>query len=222
MENRYHILIIDDDDRIRELLKQYLMKNNFLVSAAPNTKVARELIATYIFDLFVIDLMMPEENGAEFLKSIRCANNKIPAIILTALGDINNKIDCFEGGANDYMVKPFEPKELLLRINNLINKNSEKFSSISFGNFAFDPDKNILKNNGEQIYLTDIEMKLISVFTKNLNKVLSREKLLEDFPDMNERSIDVSIARLRKKIELNPKQPKFLRTIRNQGYVLNN
>lgn len=215
-----HILVIDDDQRIRELLKQFLNKNGFFVTISSDTKEAQKEIEKFIFDLMVVDLMMPNETGVEFLTKTRKNGNTTPAIMLTAMGDIENKTECFEKGCDDYLVKPFDPKELILRINNILNKNKKNNFKCEFGSYSFDFVKQVLIKNDETIYLTDIETKLLNTLCKNLNKTLSREDLL--FDDLNERSIDVSIARLRKKIEDNPKKAKFLRTIRNEGYVLNN
>lgn len=216
-EKKYHILIIDDDRRIRELLKQFLNKNNFFITTSSNTNEARKEISKFVFDLMVVDLMMPNESGIEFLINIRKNGNKTPAIMLTAMDDIENKTKCFENGCDDYLVKPFEPKELILRINNILNK-KQKVSNCNFGDYEFNFDKQILAKNGEVVYLTDIETKLLNILCKNINKPLSRDELL--FDDLSERSVDVSIARLRKKIEDNPKKAKFLRTARNKGYIL--
>ncbi len=217
-EKKYHILIIDDDKRIRELLKQFLNKNGFFVTTSADTSEAKKEISKFLFDLMVIDLMMPNESGIEFLMTIRKNGNKTPAIMLTAMDDIENKTECFENGCDDYLVKPFEPKELILRINNILNRNEQKILDCKFGNYIFDFNRQLLTKNDEIIYLTDIETKILNVLCKNINKPLTREELL--FDDLNERSIDVSIARLRKKIEENSKKAKFLRTVRNKGYIL--
>lgn len=216
--NKNHILVLDDDKRIRELLKQFLNKNGFFVTTSSNTKEARAKVSKFVFDLMVIDLMMPDESGIEFLINLRKSGNKTSAIMLTAMGDIDNKTLCFENGCDDYLVKPFEPKELILRINNILNKKKVDDADCKFGEYSFIFDKQILMKDGEQIYLTDVETKLLNILCKNVNKILTRDELL--FDGLNERSIDVSIARLRKKIEENSKKSKFLRTIRNQGYML--
>lgn len=215
----FKILVIDDDVRIRELLQKILTKNGFITSIASDVNEARKQLKKEKFDLLVLDLMLPEESGFDFLKEIREKQNLIPVIMLTAMGDIDNKTQCFEGGCNDYLVKPFEPKELILRINNLL-KNTKKVNKniCCFGEFAFDFKKQTLFKNSEEIHLTDIETKLLNLLCKNINKTLSREELLLD--ELNERSIDVSIARLRKKIEKDSKTPKFLKTIRYKGYKL--
>ena len=215
----FKILVVDDDVRIRELLQKILTKNGFITGIAGNVDEARKQLKKEKFDLLVLDLMLPEESGFDFLKEIREKQNLIPVIMLTAMGDIDNKTQCFEGGCNDYLVKPFEPKELILRINNLL-KNTKKINKniCCFGDFIFDFKKQTLFKNNEEIHLTDIETKLLNLLCKNINKTLSREELLLD--ELNERSIDVSIARLRKKIEKDSKTPKFLKTIRYKGYKL--
>ena len=220
LNEQYHILVIDDDDRIRELLKQFLDKNGFITTISPNAEDAKEKVSKYIFDVIVVDLMMPGENGLEFLIDIRKNNYKTPAIMLTAMSDIENKTQCFEGGCDDYLVKPFEPQELILRIKNILKKTKQTNKNCVFGEYTFDFDKQILLKNGEQVYLTDIETKLLNILCKNINIPLTRQDLLID--DLNERSVDVSIARLRKKIEDDTKKSKYLRTIRNTGYILNN
>ena len=219
-EKKYHILIIDDDKRIRELLKQFLNKNGFFTTTSADTSEAKKEISKFIFDLMVVDLMMPNESGIEFLINIRENGNKTPAIMLTAMDDIKNKTECFEGGCDDYLVKPFEPKELILRINNILNRNEQKILDCKFGDYIFNFNKQSLTKNNETIYLTGIETKILDVLCKNINKPLTREELL--FDDLNERSIDVSITRLRKKIEDDSKKAKFLRTVRNKGYILTN
>ena len=218
---KFKILVIDDDARIRELLQKILTKNGFITSISDSIADAKKQLKKENFDLLVLDLMLPEESGFDFLKEIREKQNLIPVIMLTAMGDIDNKTQCFEGGCNDYLVKPFEPKELILRINNLL-KNTNKIDKnvCNFGDFIFNFKKQTLLKNNKEIHLTDIETKLLNLLCKNINKTLSREELL--FNELNERSIDVSIARLRKKIEKDPKFPKLLKTIRYKGYKLSN
>ncbi len=220
LNETYHILIIDDDDRIRELLKQFLNKNGFITTTSQDTSDARQQMSKFIFDLIVIDLMMPGENGVDFLKSVRKGGSMIPAIMLTAMSDIDSKTKCFENGCDDYLVKPFEPRELILRINNILNKNRIKIELCRFGDFVFDFKRKILTKNDQEIYLTDIEKKLLTLLCKNINSPLTRQELLIE--DLSERSIDVAIARLRKKIEVDSRKSKYLRTIRNKGYILNN
>ena len=219
----FHLLIIDDDDRIRTLLEKYLEKNNFVVFTASNTKEARFLIKKYIFDLLVIDNMMPGENGIEFLIDIRSKDDNTPAIMLTALGEIENRIEGLSAGADDYLAKPFEPKELILRINNILKRTTSKNDQniVNFNDLKFYIDKNELYDKESNlIKLTDAETKILNIFIKNKNKTLSREELCKLCNGIDERSVDVHITRLRKKIENDPKNPRFLKTIRYKGYLL--
>ena len=219
----FHLLIIDDDDRIRNLLEKYLEKNNFIVFTAANTKEARALMEKYVFDLMVVDNMMPEESGIEFLSDIRAKNNDTPAIMLTALGEIENRIEGLSAGADDYLAKPFEPKELILRINNILKRIVVKIDQniINFNNLKFYKNKNELYDKENNlIKLTDTETKILNIFIENKNKTLSREELCKLCNGIDERSIDVQITRLRKKIENDPKNPRFLKTIRYKGYLL--
>ena len=217
----YHILIIDDDDRIRNLLEKYLIKNNFVVSTASNTKEARDMIQKYIFDLMIVDNMMPNESGIEFLHNIRQNNNNTPAIMLTALGEIENRIEGLSAGADDYLTKPFEPKELVLRMNNILKRVNRVGDNnvINFDDFSFNLSKNELYKNNILIKLTDTEIKILNIFFGNLNIVLTRENLCKMLNGIDERSIDVQMTRLRKKIEVDPKNPRFLKTIRHKGYL---
>lgn len=221
--SQYHILVIDDDNRLRDLLQQYLTKNDFLVSTAENTRQAREQMRNYLFDLLVVDVMMPEENGMDFVLKLReQEKNLVPVLMLTAMGEVDSRIKGLERGADDYLVKPFEPKELVLRINNILartNKNKAN-SIINFGEFNFNLKNLQLKRKNDIMYLTDNEANLLSIFCKHLGKLLSREDLCRMCDDVNERSIDVQITRLRKKIEDNPRQSKYLQTVRGKGYIL--
>lgn len=218
------ILVIDDDTRLRNLLTKYLGENGFNVLAAKDTKEARELMMTNQFQLLVLDIMMPEENGVEFTKSLR-QTSKVPILMLTAKGNSSDRVDGLEAGADDYMPKPFEPKELLLRINNILKRSgslsvkNEENNICKFGDFEFNFDDSRLKKNGEFIHITESEAKILTILCKNLGNVVAREKLSE-IMGIDERSIDVQITRLRRKIENNPKQSHFLQTIRNQGYIL--
>jgi len=204
--SQYHILVIDDDNRLRDLLQQYLTKNNFLVSTAENTKNARRQMQNYIFDLLVVDVMMPEENGMDFVLKLRKEEkNTIPVLMLTAMGETDSRIKGLERGADDYLVKPFEPKELVLRIKSILARTNKSKANniINFGEFNFNLKNLQLKRKNDVIYLTDNEANLLNIFCKNLGKLLSREDLCRMCDDVNERSIDVQITRLRKKIEDN-------------------
>lgn len=217
-----HILIIDDDDRIRELLSKYLSKNNFVTSTASSTEEANNIRKKYIFDLIIVDYMMPNENGIEFIARLReNLNDSVPIIMLTALNETNNRIEGLSVGADDYISKPFEPKELILRINNVLRRLRKISDSdeISFGEFKFNFNKKTLLRLGIDIRLTDMEREILGILLKKANTVLSREEIKSLYNDINERTIDVQITRIRKKIEDDIKNPRFLKTIRNSGYV---
>ncbi|MDR2760598.1 MAG: response regulator transcription factor [Rickettsiales bacterium] len=221
-----HILIVDDDDRLRELLKKYLLKNDFAVSSVSSAREADKLIKKYIFDVLIVDYMMPNENGAEFARRLRDGGNFTSLIMLTALGGVENKIEGLTAGADDYVCKPFEPRELVLRINNLIKRTRGKKDAdenlFYFGNYAFNFEKKeLLRNGGELVKLTDVETGLLDIFIKNANQVLSREMVCELTKNRSERTLDVQIIRLRKKIEENFKNPRLLKTVRNRGYIFN-
>lgn len=215
------ILIVDDDKRIRELLEKYLLKNNYIVLSSPDTSNILNLLDKYIVDLIILDYMLPNESGIEFLQKIRKLGNNIPIIMLTALGDIENRIEGLSYGADDYIGKPFEPKELLLRMQNILNKVKKVNidNNEIFGTFTFNKTKMELFDENELIKLTDAEIKILQVFLENKNKILSRETICSLCNDINERSVDVQITRLRKKIESNSKNPNFIKTIRNKGYI---
>ncbi len=220
------ILVVDDDTRLRNLLTKYLGDNGFNVLAAKDTAEAREILQENNCDILIVDVMMPEENGIEFTKSIR-ANSKTPILMLTARGDSADRIDGLEAGADDYMPKPFEPKELLLRINNILKRTNQPNNSApenicKFGDFVFNFSDSRLQKHGQYLHITESEAKILAILCHNLGNVVSREKISESCGDIDERSIDVQITRLRRKIEDNPKQSNFLQTMRNQGYVLHN
>jgi two-component system phosphate regulon response regulator OmpR len=223
-EKLYHILVIDDDTRLRNLLAKYLDDSGFYVTTAKNTAEAREFMKEILFDILVVDVMLPGENGVEFTKQIR-ENSKVPILMLTAMGDLNNRISGLEAGADDYLSKPFEPKELLLRINNILKRTNnrdvkEEVLNCKFGDFIFSFGDSRLKKNGEYIHITESEAKILTILCKELGVAVSRERLSNMCGNIDFRSIDVQITRLRRKIEANPKQPHFLQTIRNFGYVL--
>ena len=221
MDNLNHILVVDDDNRIRSLLKEYLDDNNFLVSTAKDSNEAKTKLGHFKFDLIVLDVMVPGQNGYELTKEIK-AKDSPPIILLTAKGEVENRIKGLEFGADDYIGKPFEPKELLLRINNIISKKNkiDLGNKYSVGEAIVDLNKmNIkLNNNIKKINVT--EKKILMEMLSNPGKTYSRSKIGELSGISQERSIDVMITRLRQKIEIDPKNPKYLQTIRGSGYVL--
>ena len=222
-----HLLVIDDDTRLRNLLGKFLDGNGFQVSLAKDTQEARQLLAHTSFDLLIVDVMMPEENGIDFTSYFRTTSST-PVLILTARGEPSDRIKGLEVGADDYLAKPFEPKELLLRINNILKRHSapprqtesHSTDSCHFGNFTFTFAQSRLKKGEEFIHLTESEAKILAILCKQKGIAVMRDKLSELCGNIDARSIDVQITRLRKKIEVNPKQPQFLQTVRNQGYVL--
>jgi len=222
MENsKYHILIVDDDDRIRNLLKDFLSENNYIVSAAENAVQAKEKLEYLRFDIIILDVMMPGQNGYELTKEIK-QTIKVPIILLTAKGEVENRIKGLELGADDYLGKPFEPKELLLRIRNIINNKSkiDLQSKHTIGSAEVDLNKMIVNLNNKSRKINNTEKKVLIEMLSNPGKTFSREAIGKISGIIQERSIDVMITRLRQKLELNPKNPKYLQTIRGSGYVL--
>jgi len=218
-----NILIVDDDLRLRELLKDYLTEKKLDVFVCDDFENAREIIQYFIFDLIILDRMMPSGDGIKLVSTIK-QNSKTPVVMLTAMGEDINKIEGLKIGADDYVSKPFEPEELYLRILNLLNlyKDSNKeISNISFGNFIFNIQKLELKKNQKIVYLTEGENNLLIKLVEKRNDIVLREELAEKKYDETElRKVDVQITRLRQKIEANPKQPQFIKTIRSKGYKL--
>jgi two-component system phosphate regulon response regulator OmpR len=216
-----HILIVDDDDRIRELVKQYLNENNFLVTTAANAEEAKEKILIIKFDIIILDIMMPGQSGLEFTLENK---NKIntPIILLTAKNEPNERIEGLEIGADDYLVKPFEPKELILRIKNILNKtrNENIKRIVSFGLVKIDLNKLLIIKDSKESKINNTEKKILEKMINEPGKQFSREEIGRLINLDKERSVDVVITRLRKKIEENPKNPKYLQTIRGTGYVL--
>ena len=222
MENdKKHILVVDDDDRIRNLLKDYLNDNNFLTSSAKDGNEALEKISVFEFDLIVLDVMMPGKSGFELTKEIK-KNNDIPVILLTAKGEVENRIKGLEYGADDYLGKPFEPKELLLRINNIIKKKQKADINkiYKLGSASIDLSKLKINLNNNIYKVNSKEKNVLIEMLGNPGKTFSREEMIKISGINNERSIDVMITRLRQKIENDPKNPKYLQTIRGTGYVI--
>ena len=219
--NKKHILIVDDDDRIRNLLKDYLAENNYIVSTAENADQAKERLHFLKFDIIILDVMMPGQNGYDLTKEIK-KQIKVPIILLTAKGEVESRIKGLEIGADDYIGKPFEPKELLLRIKNIINKNNtfDLKSKQYIGAAEIDLNKMTVSLKNKLRKISNSEKKVLIEMIANPGTTFSREEIGRISGISQERSIDVMITRLRQKIELNPKNPKFLQTIRGSGYVL--
>ena len=217
-----HVLVVDDDRRLRSLLKDYLSENGFLVSASESAGDARTKMKYFGFDILVVDVMMEGETGIEFMQTLRSGDD-IPILLLTAMGESEDRIRGLASGADDYLAKPFEPQELVLRLQAILRRATASrglFSGkIVFGDFVFDDKQGELRKRDELISLTSGELGLLRVFTKNVGVVVSRETLASR-AGIEERTVDVQIARLRRKIEQNPRLPRFLNTIRGEGYVL--
>jgi len=216
-----HVLVVDDDSGIRTLVKKYLNENKFYVTTAKNAEDANEKIQIIKFDLIILDIMMPGKSGLEFIKD----NKKkldTPIILLTAKGEAMERVEGLEIGADDYLPKPFEPKELILRIKNIINKTKKKDQKriIEFENIKIDLNKQIIFKDNFEYKINNTEKKILEKMINNPGKTFSRENIGSLIDLGKERSIDVVITRLRKKIEIDPKNPKFLQTIRGAGYVL--
>ena len=220
-KNKSHILIVDDDDKIRSLIKQFLTEKGYIVSSAENAEKAKTKIEFFNFNLIILDVMMPGQSGYELTKELKETKN-VPIILLTAKGEVENRIHGLELGADDYLGKPFDPKELLLRVKNIIKMNSDpnKILSSKIGEAEINLNKmNIkLKEKIKRINLS--EKKVLVKMLSSPGKIFSRLEIGKIASITKERSIDVMITRLRKKIEMDPKNPKFLQTIRGSGYVL--
>ena len=220
-----HILVVDDDFRLRGLLQRYLEENGYAVSCAKDAQNARMFLKQYMFDLLIVDVMMPNESGFEFLHKLRMESD-VPAILLTAMGDINNRITGLEAGADDYLPKPFDPKELLLRINNILRRLPKKVANsagiLHLGDYVFDLTSKEFKHkvNGV-IHITPLEQTILCILGQKNGQIFTRERLAEMLgAGQSPRAIDVQITRLRKKIETDSKNPRYLQTVRGKGYML--
>jgi len=220
-KNTFHILVVDDDDRIRELVKQYLEENNFLVTTAVDALDAKKKLEIIKFDILILDIMMPGESGLSLTKEMK-KNNQTPIILLTAKGETEDRIHGLELGADDYLGKPFEPKELLLRIKNILNKIQKPLlpDEIYIGSALINLKKLDIKKNKKTIKINPQEKKVLEKMLEFPGKVFSRDDIGKMINISKERTIDVMITRLRQKIESRPKNPKYLQTIRGSGYVL--
>ena len=224
-DTKAHILVVDDDTRLRSLLQRFLRESDFFVSVAKDAEDARERLKDYQFDLLIVDIMMPHETGLEFLKKLR-QESLVPVILLTAMGETADRIAGLEIGADDYLPKPFEPKELVLRIKNILKRtpkdNKAKKQELDLGLCTYDLDKKeLLTKQNQIVHITPVEQLLLSVLGEKSGQVFSREKLAEILgAGQSPRSIDVQITRLRKKIEQDSKNPRYLQTMRGKGYML--
>ena len=216
-----HILIVDDDDRIRILVKQYLQDNNYLVTTAKDAFDAKNKIDLIKFDLIVLDIMMPKKSGLEFTGELK-KENKVPIILLTAKGEIHERVEGLERGADDYLGKPFEPKELLLRIKNILAKTikKKKTEKLKIGLSILDLNKLIIEKKDKSYKINNTEKLILEKMINSPGQIFSRDEIGKLINIDKERSIDVIITRLRKKIEMDSKNPKYLQTIRGTGYVL--
>jgi two-component system phosphate regulon response regulator OmpR len=219
-----HLLIVDDDTRIRELLQRYLKDKGFFISTAKNAAEAIAFLEYFTYDLLIVDVMMPGESGIELTQRIR-THLTVPVLMLTAMGEAEHRIAGLESGADDYLAKPFEPRELLLRIERILQRtmsttSPSQIALTTLGSWLFDPDKALLSSGNLTIPLTTAEVKLLTILLASKGKAVSRSKLAELAGGVNERSIDVQIIRLRTKIEADPKKPMMLKTVRGEGYVL--
>lgn len=224
-----HLLIVDDDERIRVLLQKFLMRNGFLVTAARDAEHARRILSGLDFDMMILDVMMPGEDGLSLCRWVR-ENSEMPILLLTAKGETGNRIEGLEAGADDYLPKPFEPKELLLRINAVLRRMPETPSEdtvpkiLHLGAIRYDLERGEMWQGEDLVRLTATEMQLMKIFSAKPGEAISRYKLVEDLGrdrgQAQERAVDVQITRLRRKIETNPKQPRYLQTVRGAGYML--
>lgn len=224
-----HLLIVDDDERIRTLLQKFLMRHGFLVTAARDAAHARRILSGLDFDMLILDVMMPGEDGLALTASLR-ETMQTPILLLTAKGETENRIEGLEAGADDYLAKPFEPKELLLRINAILRRMPDTSAEdtapkvLSLGPIRYDLERAEMWQGDELVRLTATEVQLMRIFSAQPGAPLSRAKLVEelgrDRGQAQERAVDVQITRLRRKIEDNPKQPRYLQTVRGAGYML--
>ncbi len=226
MEETAHILVVDDDTRIRQLLSSYLRRKGFLVSDAADAAEARQRLQRFAFDVIVLDIMMPGENGLDLLRNLRSNGLSTPVLLLSALDQPKERLEGLRAGGDDYMVKPFEPEELLIRLRSLLSRQGRetprnaRSRRMAFGACIFDPDSGELRKEGMLVHLTSREREILRKLAENAGRPVPREDLLPPGSTDNPRTIDVQITRLRRKVELDPARPEHLRTIRGEGYVL--
>lgn len=225
--SKSHILVVDDDKRICELVMRFLQDHNYITLSAQNAAAAKELLERFEFDAIVLDVMMPGKTGIEFTLDLREAGNDTPVLLLTALGEAEDRISGFESGADDYLPKPFEPKELVLRLEAILRRTKRSMDEkrgYNIGSWYFDPDGDDLidaADESNEIRLTTVEANLLRALAESVGQPVSRDDLAERCGlDAGERTIDVQVTRLRRKIEENTKMPKYLQTVRGRGYLL--
>ncbi|MFA7429156.1 MAG: response regulator [Rhodospirillaceae bacterium] len=226
MHDDPHVLVVDDDERLRTLLRRYLTDNGFVVTAAADAAEARAHLENLVFDLLVVDVMMPGEDGLAFTKALRGVGNGVPVLMLTARGESEDRISGLEHGADDYLTKPFEPRELVLRLNSILRRARQPAPPVAdgrdipLGALVFSADRRELRRGEERVPLTEGETDLLAALARHSDPV-EREALASEVGlDGNLRSVDVQVTRLRRKIEDDPRQPRFLLTVRGKGYVL--
>lgn len=222
---RPHILVVDDDERLRDLLSQFLTESGFFVTTAKDAAAAREVVGALAYDLIVCDVMMPGEDGMSFTRALKAGADNTPVLLLTALAETESRISGLEAGAEDYLPKPFEPRELVLRINAILRRVSaaapQKSGPLRFGRWNLDMERGELSDGAERVPLTSVEHTLLKALASRKGEVISREDLAALCNmSANERTIDVQITRLRKKMEADPAVPKYVQTVRGKGYVL--
>lgn len=222
MTSDTHLIVIDDDDRIRDLLKRYLTRQGHAVTTAPDAAAARKLFQTFSFDLAILDIMMPGEDGLSLLKALREEGNQTPVLLLTARGQADDRIEGLRLGADDYLPKPFEPEELALRTSAIIRRSHvpPPPEEIEMSGLVFEPAKGLLTGPSGNVRLTDSELQLLTTLARQPGEPISREALASESSNGTERSIDVQVTRLRKKIEPDPKNPIHIQTVRGIGYRL--
>ncbi len=218
-----HILVVDDDDRIRSLVSRYLNEHGFLSFTAENATAAKEILQIGLFDALVVDVMMPGQDGRSFTKEFR-AKSDVPVLLLTAMGEIEDRVGGLESGADDYLTKPFDPRELVLRLQAILRRRPQekgKAKKYQIGRWSYDPQVPELVDGDEVVRLTDVEVNLLKALTRTPDVILSREELAELCGvDAGERTIDVQVTRLRRKLEEDSKIPRYLQTVRGKGYLL--
>ncbi len=219
-----HILVVDDDARLRELLKRFLVKEGFQVSESAETATAEKLLLSFDFDLLIVDVMMPGEDGMSFVQRMRAEGRDVPVLMLTAKSEIDDRLEGFEAGVDDFLTKPFEPRELVMRMEAILRRSQaghKESGVVIFGDYRFDRETMRLAKGDEKIDLTRNERAVLALFLGHLGEVVTREEISEILgEESNLRNVDVTITRLRKKIEKDPKNPKYIHTLRGKGYKL--